>query len=279
MLMSNEAHALATPPRCCLLTKARLPSYFLLQFGLATHPETEQKWHLPTLAAVNAAAGAEDGAHEGEKFGVDGDTLLDSKNQVEVTGPQALPPRTLSGTHFLSSWTALKHVTRLQPARYRGLLPHRWREDGAFKVNEVVWREDMADYTLGLMREKAVNQIKRLADRKSAMYMVPCEEWEDVKKKSQVGAVLWVGGDDDRLDSEEAEESKPVEPPLYAMLHVSGIDLPVYNARSLLGQQHLDNLRSQLPAIFNKELVTVKGKRLTVQLQLWLWKLTGYLAP
>lgn len=138
----------------------------------------------------------------------------------------------------------------------------------------------MGDFTLELMRKQAVRQILRLTNRKSAMYFVPCEDWEDVKKKSQVGAVLWLGGEDEgKIDCGDAGESEPREPPLYAMLNVRGNDLPVYNLRTLLGHQHVKDLRFQLPATFSNDLVSLKAKRMTVDLQLWLWKLTGYLSP
>lgn len=44
------AHALVTPIRRCQLTEARLPSYFLLGFGVTKHPTTGAQWHLPRLA-------------------------------------------------------------------------------------------------------------------------------------------------------------------------------------------------------------------------------------
>ncbi len=42
------AKALATPVRMCALTKTRLPSFFLQDFNLVAHPETDAPWLIPS---------------------------------------------------------------------------------------------------------------------------------------------------------------------------------------------------------------------------------------
>jgi hypothetical protein len=49
-LTGCAAQALVTPVRHCQLTGARLPSNFLLNFGVTKHPTTGTQWHLPKLA-------------------------------------------------------------------------------------------------------------------------------------------------------------------------------------------------------------------------------------
>jgi hypothetical protein len=53
--------------------------------------------------------------------------------------------------------------------------------------------------------------------------------------------------------------------------------VPVHNLDMLLGQDHLQKLREK-SSIFNGELVIVRHKKLTIDIQLRLWKLQGYMA-
>jgi len=46
----------------------------------------------------------------------------------------------------------------------------------------------------------------------------------------------------------------------------------------LLSQEKVLQLRDQYPRVFDAEIVAIKSKRLTVTLQMQLWKLQGYLA-
>ena len=141
----------------------------------------------------------------------------------------------------------------------------------------------MADFTLELMRRKAVREILRLTSRTSAMYVVPCNSWDDVGFKAQIGAVLWLRKprEVDGTETENSEEDVKQQqdgPPLYAMARYHGNHIPIYNLRTLLGEQHLFRLRDERPGILDSDIAAVKAKNLTVDLQLGLWKLLGYLA-
>jgi hypothetical protein len=57
--------------------------------------------------------------------------------------------------------------------------------------------------------------------------------------------------------------------------------VPVYNLQVLLGDSYVKDLRRHIPPtlrIFNHEVVALKNKKTTINVQLRLWKLQGYLA-
>ena len=141
----------------------------------------------------------------------------------------------------------------------------------------------MAEFVLELMRKKAVQDILHLTYRTSAMYIVSCNSWDDVRLKPQVGAVLWLRmpkAEDGAEKESGREEIKQRQdgPPLYAMVEYHGSQIPVYNLKTLLGEQHLSRLIDERPKTLDSGLAAVKAKNLTVNLQQWLWKMMGYLA-
>ncbi|KAG7009955.1 hypothetical protein G7Y79_00001g002270 [Physcia stellaris] len=258
-LRSNPfAQALATPVRQCRFTGLRLPEYFHLDFGLQSHPTTGKPWHLPKLAltAESKAASEDTGAEE--------DAGLDEKS-------------------------TLRFISRLEKEKYRKLFPLRWKTGSNLETREVVWRQDMDTYVLGLLRKDLLTNLKYIASRPVG-YMVGCGAYEQIGKHAQVGAALWLGdaaaegpsstgfeGTGSGGDTGAASEGSDGPPPAYAMLDYRGRYIPLYNLRTLLGLEYLEQLKG-LNAIFQNKFVVVKQKRNTVKIQLALWKLMGYLA-
>ncbi|KAL9104211.1 MAG: hypothetical protein Q9163_000811 [Psora crenata] len=302
------AHAIASPIRHCLLTGARLPKDFLLDFHLATHPETGAKWHLPRLAAELAGGKQDEVAPRGaseerqqartdnEMSAIEDSSHVSNFSAPTLSPPKQLPPRMISGTHFLSSYPALQSVSRLRPSQYRNILPYRWRDEPAIKTNEIVWREDMAEFTLELLRKRVVRGLERVIGEWKGGYVAACERWEMVERKQQISACLWLGSllrFEDRAQGgkaqagvfggEECENAVGRKggnegPPPYAMVMYRGKHIPVYNLQTLIGQKQLEGLREKFPKVLGKELAVVRRKKLTVQLQMNLWTLMGYLA-
>lgn len=161
----------------------------------------------------------------------------------------------------------------------------------------------MHDYVLELMRSSLVLQLKYLASRPSA-YVVACGTYDQVREKAQIGAALWLGGEDGGgsvsdevggsekgVDISDAEEEKEEEggkvgkdgkvgdgPPPYAMLDYRGRCIPIYNAETLLGEQYVQQLREP-NVVFQGKMAVLRQKRNTVKVHLALWRLMGYLAP
>lgn len=278
-LISIAAVALATSPRLCILTGLRLPSYFQIPFGVATHPNTGAPWHLPKLPTRAMSDPGDDGT---------------SRVTPEVTPPSPLEPgdpsntpkssvRMLSSTHFLASRQVLAHVSALAPSRYERLIPYRWRQDPSVKIADIVWREDMDSFVLGIFRRNISQTLSYLASR-SAAYIAPCRSSGCINNHNQVAAVLWLRKDADTSIHKEPATGDSVSfddretgPPPYAMHYYKTHYIPCYNLAALLGHVQLSALQESRPDHYSDDFAIIKLKRNTVKVQLELWKLLGYL--
>lgn len=262
------AQALSTPPRVCLVTNLRLPSYFQIPFGLATHPKTEAPWHLPRLAigstpTLNTERDQEVNA-------------ITSKESAKAVTPKKSPSRVMSGTHFLGSRQILKYVSAMHNSTYRKMMPYRWKEDSSIRIPDIVWREDMDTFVLEILRKRIGKKLAYLASRPAA-FIAASRGCEHISEQSQVGAVLWLGPDGAQDAAPEVGVQRSGPPP-YAMHHYRSHYIPCYNLPYLLGSLHLRNLREATFSHFGGQYAVVKAKHGTVDVQLELWKLLGYLA-
>ena len=135
----------------------------------------------------------------------------------------------------------------------------------------------MDRFILELMRRRIVEGLVYLA-RKNSMYVVACKDWEDGKAKKQLGVMLWTGRRPIEGDgvAEDGAQEQLHGPPELATLELRGHKVPVHNLRMLLGRVHLQTLKDKCPP-FQSEVVVVKNRRVTIDIQLRLWKLQGYL--
>ena len=67
-------------------------------------------------------------------------------------------------------------------------------------------------------------------------------------------------------------------PPPYAMRpYKGGAHIPIYNLQTLLGADKVHRLRAEQP-VFEHEVLVIKSKRMTTELQMAMWRLMGFLA-
>lgn len=273
------AIALATPPRLCVLTGLRLPSYFHIPFGVATHPQTGAPWHLPKLPthAVSDPGDDEMPSLKPEES----DPLPLEPDGASATLESSI--RTLSSTHFLACGQVLAHVSGLTSPKYKRLMPYRWRQDPSVKIPDIVWREDMDVFVLDILRRNLLQNLSYLASRPAA-YIVPCSNYDGINNHDQVAAVLWLRKDADVPTHDGWSTSEPnsfgikeTAPPPYAMHDYRGRYVPCYNLAALLGLGYLDTLQVSRPGEYGDQFAVLKLKRNTVKVQLEMWKLLGYL--
>ena len=278
-LTSVAANALATPPRLCILTGIRLPSYFQIPFGLATHPRTGAPWHLPKLPtqAVSNPDNDEISSVTSES------TLPCALENDDPSKTLKIPMRTLSSTHFLASRQVLTHVSCLTPSKYEKLMPQRWKHDPTVKVSDIVWREDMDVFVLEILRRNVSKKLSYLASRVAA-YIAPCKNYDSINNQHQVAVVLWLSKKpnnsihDERASGDGMSfDGREMGPPIYAMHYYKTHYIPCYNLATLLGPIQLNALRESRPGHFNDQFAVLKLKRNTVEVQLGLWKLFGYM--
>ena len=273
------AIALATPPRLCVLTGLRLPSYFQIPFGVATHPKTGAPWHLPKISTQAVSNAGDDEI-------VDENPRRTPPSPLEPNALTTLksPIRTLSSTHFLASRQVLAHISSLTSVQYKKLMPYRWKQDPSVQLPEIVWREDMDIFVLEILRKNVLKTLSYLASR-TAAYIAPCKNYDSINKHGQVAALLWLRKDTDPsihnqsptgdATSFELRESGPSP---YAMHHYKTRYIPYYNLPALLGPIQLSILKESRPDHYGDQLAVIKLKRTTVKVQLELWKLLGYVA-
>ena len=256
------ALALATPLRMCQYTKLVLPNFFLQNFNLMEHPKTKDPWYVPrSLTSKHTSLGNK----------VTDEKISEKPDCTPTIGPKVYT-------------AARKSVIRsLSPGKWRALAPPRLRSMKASMktLEKAGWRDDMDGFVLELMRRRLVEGLVYLVGLKRG-YVVGCVDWEDAIRKPQVGAILWTRRADNEGIVEVETEQVNYGPPEFATLDLGTHKkrkIPVHNLRMLLGTEKLQELRGQCPSgVFDKELVGLRHRNNTVELQLRLWKLQGYLA-
>jgi hypothetical protein len=143
-------------------------------------------------------------------------------------------------------------------------------------------RPDMAGFMLELMRRRVVEEFEYLVPLK--VYIRACKSWDDATKSSrQPGALLWTGPIRSGELEEEPADDKEAQirgPPEFATLKIGTVKsrkVPVHNLETLLGKDHLQRLKEKCP-LFDAEILMIRHKNVTVDIQLKLWRLQGYLA-
>ncbi|KAI0967492.1 hypothetical protein F4678DRAFT_475196 [Xylaria arbuscula] len=283
------AKALATPVRYCSASKIRLPTFFLQDFNLISHPETGRPWWVPRSLAWDEpsesqeadATSNEQADRESERAesAIPGETagaeapVTDQPDHTKPYGPSAY---LLARQDLISALSSTKpsgyerHSTRLfggSSSRYASL------------SRKAIWRQDMDSLVLDRMRGKIVKDLlylSRLCTQDSRHYIVKCYGWDDVQYKHQ-GAVLWLGVPS---ESDEAKESE-VQPGPFATYDISKggptTTVAVHNMPMLLGNTATAEIREK-SAIFGDGFLFMLAGRRTTDLQSELWRLQGYLA-
>ena len=213
---------------------------------------------------------------------------------ADAPPPSTDPPKpAIPSSYFLARYPAITDITRMRKRTYAQVIPLRWKDKLPYDPKDIVWREDMPRFILDLLRKKVVRKLVYISKRKmdsqrEAVYIGPCNSYDEINATRQVTAALWLGrsppeapGDSEtqspnpvKQDS-SAQESEPASPPPYAMLNYRDSMVPLYNLPQLLGEEYMQYLRKQ-GSDFASELAAIKGKRATVEVQMWLWKLMGY---
>lgn len=256
---SPPARALATPLRYDAVTRNRLPSFFMTDFKLIAHPEDGKTWWVPhSLLSSGAAASSADKGADAEKPG-------------RLLGPTGYA---LARYEVLDAFTGRKAAGLGQ--MYKKLLgPSSSAYKG--KSASASWRPDMPDLVLDLMRRQVVDDLlylSRLCAEDKRHYITRCFGWGDVKFKHK-GSVLWF--------DEPVEDGKPAgdRPGFFATIDVGDevamTTIAIHNVALLLGDEYAAKVRSEAAVLGDGSIFMLAGRR-TVDVQMKLWKLHGFLA-
>lgn len=259
------AQALASDVRYCSVTNARLPKFFLQDFELLEHPEDGSPHYVPRSLTKGAKPG-----------------VLNAPPTFPTKEEKAEPQETISRKGYV---LARRIMIEFMTSTGRGTKPwFSWAFDLSrwISLQKLKMRYDMHDLVLSLMRKRIVEEIIWMyaMRHRGVIYMTPCknEDWvEEVRsKKTQLGAVLWLGKNG---DVEGSTSNVPGDFATLDMDKVGGTKLPVHNLVRLLGPENISYLREKAPTLFGKATaVTLKYKTTTSGLLSKLWKLEGYTA-
>ena len=216
--------------------------------------------------------------------------------RVSVLEQGPAPPPDLPKAYILSSNAALSHVSSLPRSQFMRLLPYRWKGHFGASLKTSVWREDMAELVLSLLRKRVVKWLlswdgaipvpeRRVSEMDlpgnlSALLWV-VDPWEDpcgdgqvkgegkLRSEPPLGAVVRMGGTPGGRDHEGSDERNRVD----------GDRIPVFNLPLLLGQESLGELqhgRAQHNQRKWSGWLGLQQGKLSMKLVGMLWGLTRY---
>lgn len=292
-LASNlYAIALATPVRLCQLTKTPLPSFFLQDMQLAMHPSTGNPIYVPrgrflekkplksrqAKTEVPIQRTPTEGDQDPNSTILWQDRNLPKDLAGEETEGKRIGPSiyTLASRELLASMQDKRAGFGSLP--HTRLLSHRFMRKGNVKdaFFSGHFRPDMHDFVLEMARRRLLEILINLDSQKRQVYLSGFDNWEHALSVSSSRKVvfMWtkpVPG------SEDAK--KPGE---FATIMNGTTRVPLHNLEMLLGREKLAELRSHKgdgkPCLFDKPIVKIKSKNMTLGLQMRLWWLQCYLA-
>lgn len=202
-------------------------------------------------------------------------TPSESKKSATPTGP---------ASYILSRQRLLHDLQQPNSVYFRGhkklfrMSDHGPKQLGAV-LNQAVWRSDMDVVLLDMMRKRAVEGLCRTAqavETQGREYITKCELWTDAKHLKHKGCLLYLGPPEGTSPGSFPEIIPPILSTVYLGPSRYMQTIPVHNLRELLGEEHLSHLRRKTQ-LFRDGSLFMLGREATVNLQLVLWKLQGYM--
>ncbi|KAI0595318.1 hypothetical protein F4775DRAFT_377516 [Biscogniauxia sp. FL1348] len=283
------AKALATSIRQCTATRVRLPKFFLQEFKLLSHPETEQPWWVPRSLAPGQPPphlAQKEYCNSNKLDGKEYDPSWDEDNSPAAKQPDkgdrlvyAPSAHVLARKDLISSFNVKKSGFENHQKKLYGPLTSPYKH----LQRKAIWREDMDDFMLDLMRDDICGFIRHLAKvsfymgpkRITERHIVPFTNWDTLKVSIQ-GAVLWFGKSEEAVDPHGAQE----QPGPFATydVKVGAVQetILVHNMPLLLGSERAEKVRTESEGMKEDTMFYLAGTD-TTRLQYKLWRLQGFL--
>jgi len=290
------AVALASPPRMCALSGARLPRDILGEWGLVRKPDTDLNYLLPVGLLQDSLA---------RKPAPSPTQTPDAEAAKQTTDPDGNEPTVRSmrndkkGRHlFLRMIDSLPFLRVVAPilARRAGkkpaaakMLPFRWKHPhGPITSREeksIVWMEGMPEYVLKHMRRDVVKKL----DRTRTKWHLDSGDgvWSalDIQEVSDAAIVDALGG----LGAIERAECGAVlllrprkarDGDLNEVVHPqTQSKIPVFDLSVLLGESELESLRATQARHYQQAAVFFRpDDAWSIKAMLSLWKLKMFVA-
>ncbi|PYI00997.1 hypothetical protein BO78DRAFT_401646 [Aspergillus sclerotiicarbonarius CBS 121057] len=288
MHLNPWAQALASPLRTCKVTGAHLPRAFLMDWGCVKRPDVPDKlWFLP--------------------LGLMGDTFRINTTPSEMNGHQAknknpnsklltlrivdrLPLlRTISDAYW-----GMKHGRKREPLAK--IIPHRWKHPAGPMTtrheSQLVWREDMPEFTLQMMRQAVLKVLKKASDA-SATRPEERKVWSVIPVRRYGRSFLarrtFSMEPFDRVECcgvlvMNRMKAKPgkytgLYPRMPSEVYVSTKKklAPVFDLTVMFSEAELQELREYHPRFENTALLFRPDNQKTIDAMLALWRLRGFI--
>ncbi|KAL7929880.1 Alpha/Beta hydrolase protein [Trichoderma chlorosporum] len=278
------AQALATPIRRCPSSATSLPRYFLQDFELIKHPTNGMAWwapgplsfeHVQPTKRVDEAQAVTGNGRDGEapapkpmSAGLkDNATVLEE----EHVGRLRRAPIT---SYVLNRKLLVDTVGGPNKKYLATLLAPRSGMAIAPDCKTAVWREDMGDVLLQMMRQQATDGLAARGTRLHGprhKFIEPCARWKDVEDVRLRGCVLWLP---EKKDAAYQYVTLDIDGAQY------GRKMVVHNLHRLLGGREVQRLRDSAEVFRDGEIFVLKQWPSTsmMKLHLLLWRLQGYMA-
>ncbi|KAG6010357.1 hypothetical protein E4U21_006921 [Claviceps maximensis] len=250
------AQALATPLRRCPRTATTIPRYFLQDFELVKHPSTDTLWWAPGPLSLQ-------------------DLQIKSSSSTSSSSPSTdSPPRNRSPitAYALSRKSVIDKLADSTKTHAPILSAIRSGMAVGPSVANPLWREDMGDIILKMMRRHVTDALITLStheEHETNKNLQPCK-WEEVGKVTLRGCVLWLHGED-----------KPTAQ--VATMNIDGAKygqtIAVHDLNWLLGEPEITRLRSESKLFRDHDVLVLRQEKnkSIMRLHLVLWRLQGYL--
>ena len=172
---------------------------------------------------------------------------------------------------LMAYWTSLRtrHKVYSFPAKFRAALGSR--------LKDLVIREDMPDFILGLFRARIIRILHFLANAtvRDIGYLAGSNNVRFVGTVQQAAIVVVLGGSE--LCKEVSRETKAER----TRKGMDGGELAVYDLQEMLGEEGMRQLRVEgkgyAESVLRFDVLVVKRKKRTVHLVKELWKMRGYM--
>ena len=293
-LRSNPyALALATPPRQCIFTGYRQPTFFLANMGVVRRPPAPKEsftrlWWTPVDLYKDELLRNITPSEEAVKRGFTrGNPVTNPLNvRLARVSYRSLLLHEMSAVLTPSTGKYKRHLSKK-------LLSPRWRSKRSplsqQDMKALVWRQDMTSFVLKGLRKEAAKALQNAAppDEETGrnVWAVVLGAQEEVSTQKiveglekvsmenmQTGAVLVLGHGNTTPETEFPKSALPD----YVTLPQTGSKVPIYDLGVLLSEANRQSLRDA-HHLFREQVLFFRPTRpKTLQVSLALWRLKGY---
>ena len=184
---------------------------------------------------------------------------------------------TLPKAYISAQLSCLSYISSLTETNYLRLLPFRWKGVYGEQTRSIVWRVDMGDFVLALLRKRVMHLLLEYSSNQAGHIVPYYDRPTGTEPVKAIAAVLWVP----RKETVKGEKvPNGVAPLPYAILRRDGDAIPVFNMGILLEEEALAELRASRVVFHHWHktgMLGIRRRKVTMRLTGALWGLMSYM--